>query len=143
MDGGGVPVCDIRLDETEHLLGGLGHLDEDAVVDLEEAQELKDLAGLWGDLVDTIQAHQTMEGCRHGSDAPPDPHDEVDLGLCRDVVVSRGTRDPLQADLLALLVAVLFHKRLSTFEYDLALRFLGLCGQTKTLSVTVHKMWDR
>ena len=46
-------VGDVGLDETEHLLGGAGDLDEDTVVDLEEAEELQNLAGLGGDLVDT------------------------------------------------------------------------------------------
>lgn len=47
------PVGDVWLDETKHLLGGLGDADEDAVVDLEETEELQDLAGLGGDLGDT------------------------------------------------------------------------------------------
>jgi uncharacterized protein YutE (UPF0331/DUF86 family) len=34
-------------------LGSLGELDEDTVVDLEETEELKDLARLRSDLVDT------------------------------------------------------------------------------------------
>lgn len=48
-----VPVGDVWLDETKHLLSGLGDLDEYTVVDLEEAEELEDLAGLGGNLVDT------------------------------------------------------------------------------------------
>lgn len=47
-------VGDPWLDDTEHLEGGLGEADEDTVVDLEETKELEDLAGLWGDFVDTV-----------------------------------------------------------------------------------------
>ena len=50
----GISVGDPRLDDLEHLEGGLGEADEDAVVDLNETQKLKDLAGLGCDLVDTI-----------------------------------------------------------------------------------------
>ena len=46
-------VGDVGLDEAEHLLGRLGHADEDARVDLEQAEELQDLARLRCNLVDT------------------------------------------------------------------------------------------
>ena len=49
----GVAIGDVGLHDFEHLGGGLSQADEDAVVDLEETEELEDLAGLWGDLVDT------------------------------------------------------------------------------------------
>lgn len=49
----GVAVRNPRLDNLDHLGGGLGDLDEHTVVDLEETQELEDLAGLGRDLVDT------------------------------------------------------------------------------------------
>jgi hypothetical protein len=48
-----VPVGDVRLNETEHLLCCPRDLDEDAVVDLQQAEELQDLFGLRRDLVDT------------------------------------------------------------------------------------------
>lgn len=47
-------VGDVRSDECEHLLGRLGDSDKDTVVDLSQSEELKDLAGLGGDLGDTI-----------------------------------------------------------------------------------------
>ena len=47
------PVGDVRLDHEEHLGSSLGDLDEDTVVDLEESEELQDLLGLRGDVVDT------------------------------------------------------------------------------------------
>lgn len=49
----GLAVSDVRLDKTKHLLGSLGHLDEDTVVDLEETEKLEDFTGLGCDLVDT------------------------------------------------------------------------------------------
>ena len=62
------PVSDIWLNKTEHVLGGLGHLNEDTVVDLEETEELQNLAGLGRNLVDTvalsIDAPQSSVGAR-------------------------------------------------------------------------------
>ena len=99
-----VPVCNVGLDETEHLLSSLRDLDEDTVVDLQKTEELQDLAGLGRNLVDT-----------------PDTDDEVDLRLGRDVEVARGTGSPSQADLLTLRGQVLLDVLLSTLEDDLAL----------------------
>jgi hypothetical protein len=48
-----VPVGDVRLNKTEHLLCCPRDLDEDAVVDLQQAEELQDLFGLRRDLVNT------------------------------------------------------------------------------------------
>ncbi len=50
----GVAVGDIGLDYFEHFRGGFGEFDEDTIVDLEEAEELEDLAGFGGDFVDTV-----------------------------------------------------------------------------------------
>ena len=50
----GVAIGDVGLDYFEHFGGGFGEFDEDAVVDLEEAEELEDLAGFGGDFVDTV-----------------------------------------------------------------------------------------
>lgn len=46
-------VCDIRLDQTKHLLGSPGDLDENTIVDLEQTEELEDFAGFGRNLVDT------------------------------------------------------------------------------------------
>jgi hypothetical protein len=51
----GVAIGNPRLDNLDHLRGSLGDADEDTVVDLEETEELEDLAGLRGDLVDTAK----------------------------------------------------------------------------------------
>ena len=50
----GVAVGDVGLNYFEHFGGGFGEFDEDAVVNLEEAEELKDFAGFGGDFVDTV-----------------------------------------------------------------------------------------
>ena len=52
----GVTVGDVGVDNSQHLLGGLGETDEDTVVDLEQTEELQDLAGLRSDLVDTVSS---------------------------------------------------------------------------------------
>jgi hypothetical protein len=49
----GVTVSDERLNDLQHLGGGLGEPDEDTIVDLEETEELEGLALLGVDLVDT------------------------------------------------------------------------------------------
>ena len=50
----GVAVGDIGFDYFEHFGGGFGEFDEDAVVDLEEAEELEDFTGFGSDFVDTV-----------------------------------------------------------------------------------------
>ena len=47
----------VGSDQLEHLLGRVGELQEDTVVDLEQTQELHDLARLRGDVADTTQTH--------------------------------------------------------------------------------------
>lgn len=48
-------IGDIGFDESEHLFGSLRYLNEDAVVDLAEAEELKDLLGFGREFVDTTR----------------------------------------------------------------------------------------
>ena len=52
-----LPVRNVVLDLTEHVHDGLVDTEEDAVVDLKEAEELKDLADLGGNADDTADAH--------------------------------------------------------------------------------------
>ena len=49
-----VAVGDVRVHNCEHFLRSLGETDEDSIIDLEEAEELEDLAWLGGDLGDTV-----------------------------------------------------------------------------------------
>lgn len=51
----GVAVGDVRVDNGQHLSGGLGQTDEDTVVDLEKAEKLENLARLGGNLVHTVE----------------------------------------------------------------------------------------
>ena len=62
---------DVRLADAEHVDGGLVQLDEDAIVDLAEAEQLEDLADFGGDLVDTADTHHKSQ-----------------LGLGRDIVAT-------------------------------------------------------
>ena len=48
-----VSVGNPWLDDLQHLKCGLGHANEDTVVDLEKTKELENLSGLWCDLVNT------------------------------------------------------------------------------------------
>ena len=77
-----------------HVHGRLGHLDEDAVVHLAEAEQLEDLAGLRVHVVDTAEAD----------------HEEQLRGL-RDVEVPEGAGLALEAEVLALGELVLLDVR--------------------------------
>ena len=50
----GVSISNPGLDNLEHLEGGFCQTDEDTIVDLEKTEELKDLARLGRNLVDTV-----------------------------------------------------------------------------------------
>ena len=76
---------------------------------MEETEELEDLAGLGGDLVDTLDADQ-----------------EDELGLSGDVERAILLGGALEADLLALNVAVLLDVGLGALEDDSTLLLVGL-----------------
>ena len=59
----GVTISNPGLDDLDHLRSRLGDTDEDTVVDLEETEELEDLAGLGGHLVDTRTPVSTRKEC--------------------------------------------------------------------------------
>jgi hypothetical protein len=113
----GVTVGDPGLNNLEHLSGGLGDADEDTVVDLQETEQLEDLAGLGGHLVDTLDAD-----------------DEDQLGLSGDVggVLLLGNTG--QTDLLTLAIAVLLDVLLSTLEDDTTLLLVGLFSVSESSS---------
>ena len=102
-------VGNVRVDDLEHLLGGLGDADKDTVVDLEKTEKLEDLLGLGGDLGDTLQADN-----------------EVDLGLGWDVEVTSLAGLTLETDGLLLLRSVLLDVLVGTLEDGLALELLVL-----------------
>ena len=105
----GLTVGDVGVDQLEHLGGGLGQADKDTVVDLEKTQQLEDLAGLGGNVVDTLQAD-----------------DEGKLGLGGNVEVTSLLGLATETDLVTLLGAVLTDVLISTLEDDLALGLASL-----------------
>ena len=117
----GVTVGDPGLDDLQHLSGSLGDTDEDTVVDLEKTEELEDLAGLGGHLVDTL-----------------DTDDEDQLGLSRDVGGVLLLGNTVKTDLLALSIAVLLDVLLSTLEDDTTLLLVGLI-QTQSVKFIYQK----
>lgn len=105
----GVTVGHPGLDDLDHLSGSLGNTDKDTVVDLEKTEELKDLAGLGGNLVDTLDA---------------DDEDQLLLGGDVEVALLLGNAE--EANLLTLSIAVLSNVLLSTLENDATLLLVGL-----------------
>jgi hypothetical protein len=105
----GLSVSNPGLDNAEHLDGSLGKLDEDSVVDLKKTEQLEDLAGLGGNLVDTLDADN-----------------EDDLGLGSDEERSLLLGLAGEADLLTLGIAVLLDVLLSTLEDSVTLLLVGL-----------------
>jgi len=105
----GVTVGDPRLDNLQHLKSSLGHADKDTVVDLEETKELEDLAGLWCDLVDTL-----------------DTDNEDQLLLSGDIESIILLGETGKTNLLGLCVTVLLNVLLGTLEDDTTLLLIGL-----------------
>jgi len=118
----GVTVGDERLDDLEHLRGGLGQTDEDTVVDLEKTEELESLALLGVDLVDTLDAGN-----------------EDELGLGGNIVAALSLGDASKTDLLTLVVAVLLDVGLGALE-DLLTLGLGLLLAGLTLGSLVGSL---
>lgn len=95
----GLSKGDEWLDDLQHLHGGAGQLDENTIVDLTESQQLQDLAGLGGHLVDTL-----------------DTDNKGQLGSLGNVHATSAAGNALHADLLAFLLAVLLDVRFSALE---------------------------
>ena len=57
----GLAIGDVWLDELQHVGSGLGDLDEDTIVDLNQTEELQDLAWLGRNVVDTIRGYISQE----------------------------------------------------------------------------------
>jgi hypothetical protein len=105
----GVTVGNVGVDDGQHLLGSLGETDEGTAVDLEQTEQLEDLAGLGSDLVDTL-----------------DTDNEDQLGLILNVEVTLLAGNTVEADLLALSVAVLLDVGLGALEDNTTLLLVGL-----------------
>ena len=48
-----LPIRNVRLNQAEHLLGRPCNLDEDTIVNLEQAEELQNFSGFGCDLINT------------------------------------------------------------------------------------------
>lgn len=107
----GVSVGNVGVDDSQHLLGGLGETNESTRVDLEQTQKLEDLAGLGSNLVDTL-----------------DTDNEDKLGLTLNEEAALLASNAVEADLLALSGAVLLDVRLGTLEDNTTLLLVGLLG---------------
>jgi hypothetical protein len=107
----GVSVGNVGVDDSQHLLGGLGETNESTRVDLEQTQKLEDLAGLGSNLVDTL-----------------DTDNEDKLGLTLNEEAALLASNAVEADLLALSGAVLLDVRLGTLEDNTTLLLVGLYG---------------
>lgn len=122
----GVTIRHKRLDNLQHLQGGLGQLDEDTVVDLKQAEELQSLALLRINLVDTLDAD-----------------DKSQLVLLGHVKLVLLLGLALQTDLLAVGIAVLLDVLLSTLEDDLALLLALVCSWsaiTRVIYMLCHEL---
>jgi len=107
----GLTIGDIGVDQLEHLGGSLGQANKDTVVDLEKTQQLEDLAGLGGDVVDTL-----------------DTDNKGELGLGGNVERTGGLGLATETDLIALLGTVLTNVLVSTLEDNLTVGLASLAG---------------
>lgn len=105
----GVTIGNVRVGDGKHLLSGLGEADEGSVVDLEQTEQLQDLAGLRRDLVDTL-----------------DTDNKDQLGLLRNVEATLLAGNASEADLLTLSIAILLDVGLSALENDTTLLLVRL-----------------
>jgi hypothetical protein len=105
----GVTVGNIGLDQLKHLRGSLVKTDKDTVVDLQETEKSKNLAGLGGNVVDTA-----------------DTDNKHKLLLGRDVVVTQSLGLTTKTDLVLLVGLVLGIVVLGTLEDFTSLGDLGL-----------------
>lgn len=120
-----IPVCDVWLYQTEHLLGCPCHLDENAVVNLEQSEELKDFSWFWCNLIDTKSAWSILSnaGTKEKRSAPANSDNEVYFRLSRNVEIASCARSPFQTNLLLLLGQVLLHVGFRPLEDDFSFGF--------------------
>lgn len=125
----GVTIGNVRVGDGKHLLSGLGEADEGSVVDLEQTEQLQDLAGLRRDLVDTVLRVRipVPKNKKIKSKNPPLDTDNKDqLGLLRNVEATLLAGNASEADLLTLSIAILLDVGLSALENDTTLLLVRL-----------------
>jgi len=105
----GFTVCNVWLNQLEHLLSSLGQSDKHTVVDLEQSEELQNLSWLWCNVGDTTETN-----------------DKGNLGLSGNVEVTLGLCQSTEADLFTLSRLVLLGVGLSSLEDDTTLGLLCL-----------------
>jgi hypothetical protein len=105
----GVTVGNVRLDQLKHLGSGLVETDKDTVVDLQKTQELENLTGLGGNVVDTT-----------------DTDNEDELLLSGNVVVTLSLGLTTETDLVTFVGLVFGIVLGSTLEEFTSLGELGL-----------------
>jgi len=104
-----IAIGDVRVDNRQHLRGGLVQANEDAIVDLKETEQLQDLAGLRSNFVDTLNSHNENQSRL--------------LGNIKGALLSAQTG---KTDLLALSITVFLNVRLGTLEDNRTLFLVGL-----------------
>jgi hypothetical protein len=112
-----ITVSNERLNDSQHLDSSLGELDKDTIVNLEKSEELKSLALLWVDLVDTL-----------------DTDNKGELWFGRNVERTVRFGDTTKSDLLSLLIPVLLDVGFGTLEDGITLLLVGLSIQVSTKS---------
>jgi len=114
---------DVRLTDPEHVDGGLVQLDEHAIVDLPQPEQLENLLHLGGHLVDTTDAH-----------------DKGELGVSGNIVVSLLASLTPQPDLIPLLILVLLGELLGALEDVGTLGLASNLGLDSLLSPQVRSL---
>jgi len=105
----GVSVGNVRVDNGKHLGCSLGEADENTIVNLEEPEELKNLARFRSDLINTLNSKNKNQFRFIGN---------VERTL---LLAQTG-----QTDLLPLGITILFDVRFCALEDNTTLRLIGL-----------------
>jgi len=105
----GVAIGNVRVDNGKHLGRSLGEADEDTIVNLEEPEELKNLARFRSDLINTLNSNNKNQ-----------------FRFIRNVERTLLLAQTSQTDLLPLCIAILLDVRFCALEDNTTLRLIGL-----------------
>ena len=121
----GIAVGNVRVDDGEHLLGGLGQSNKDAAVYLDQTEELEDLARLGSNLVDTVNSLDVVaKACRSCLPLDSDNEDQFRLLINKEVTLLSAQAS--KSDLLTLRITVFLDIGLGTLEDGTTLLLVGL-----------------
>ena len=87
---------------------------------------MQDFPGLRRNFVDTEVNFKGATTKRFKKNVPSNADDEIDFRLGRNVEITRGSGDTLQANFLSFFCQIIFYIRFGTLEDDLSLRFCDL-----------------